>query len=130
MRIVVVLLALLFVVSCSRTPAEVPSQDGAYVALAQDGKASLVVIQGAKRTEVDGTYENETGVPPSVGNLAPGSVSGAFNIKTATCGDFEFVLGKGNMLVCTNCSIQRSGPGGECKIPGVFPPQLWTAVYL
>lgn len=130
MRIFVILTTVLALSACSRKPPEVPSQDGAYVVFGQNNKASLVVIQADDRIEVEGTYENETGIPANVGHLLPLSVSGAFKVKTESCGNFAFVLGKGNMLYCNHCTTQRYGPGSKCNFSGFLLSLEWSGVGL
>ncbi|MNN00235.1 hypothetical protein D3C81_1128210 [compost metagenome] len=116
---------------CGSREVPEPTNDGDYVVFSGDSDVRLVVIQDGNRLSSDGTYENETGISPRVGQLVPSSVSAAFKISTKTCGEYEFVLSKGNSMLCTNCNGVSSLHGyNNCSFEGRRMPMLWKAVGL
>lgn len=130
MRLVALLATVFILLGCSESEVREPDKDGNFVLFHSNGEARLLVKKSGQRFSVAGTYTNETDIPPSLGDIAPSSVSGAFKVSTSECGDFSFVLGKGSALICSNCSYSRSGGDQTCPLPGHHPPILWRAIGL
>lgn len=117
---------------CGTSEIPEPVKDGNYVIFSGEKNARLLVIQNGAKLSTDGTYEDMTGIPPRVGQLAPSSVSGGFKVSTGTCGSYEFVLSKGNFMVCTNCGTGYPLLSGrkDCALEGKHMPLDWQAVGL
>lgn len=116
---------------CDSSEVPEPVKDGNYVIFSGDSARLLVIQNGAKFSAV-GTYENMTSISPKIGQLAPSSVSGGFKVSTNTCGSYEFILSKGNFMVCTNCNTGYPLLSGreDCAFEGRHMPMDWHAVGL
>lgn len=117
---------------CGSPASPEPEKDGNYVIFSGEDNARLLIIQNGAKLSTDGTYENMTGIPPGVGKLAPSSVSGEFKVSTVACGSYEFVLSKGNFMVCTSCGTGYPLLSGrkDCAFEGKHMPLEWQAVGL
>lgn len=116
---------------CGLSDAPEPTKDGNYVIFSGENNVRLLVIQNGTKLSTEGTYENMTGLPPKVGQLAPSSVSGAFKVSTSTCGRYEFVLSKRDFMLCTNCDMGYPLSGyKDCSFEGRRMPMDWHAVGL
>ncbi|MEN5219565.1 hypothetical protein [Stenotrophomonas sp. TWI602] len=121
----------LLISGCGSPKVPEPTRDGNYVVFSGENNVRLVVIQNSTKLSAEGTYENMTGLPPTVGQLAPSSVSGIFKVSTSTCGKYEFVLSKGDFMLCTDCDRGYPLSGyKDCSFEGRRMPMDWQAVGL
>lgn len=56
---------------CSLSDTPESTNDGNYVIFSGENNVRLLVIQNGTKLSAEGTYENMTGLPPKVSQLAP-----------------------------------------------------------